>query len=178
MIEYDRLSDILRACWVGNEFQGLDEFRAFLTESPAEGFELAWQKVAEWPDLDEGQTIGEVLRVLSDVTPDTLRDRLFGEWPNIDRQHRSAITYGAGYKDILSLDDWLCLFEHASSTVQDRHWIIAAIVSASPGRPEEFRPYAEEYLAKIGQYEEDWHNDILNGFLEQARTHYGLPRGQ
>lgn len=175
MIENNRFSDVLRACWVGNEFQGLEDLRAFLRDSPVETFELAWQKVAIWPDVDEGQTICEVLRVLSELVAEALRDRLFDEWPNIDRPHRSAISYGAGYKDILQLGDWLRLFEHPSSTVEDRHWIVAAIVSASHGRPEEFRPYAEEYLAKIGHYEEEWHNEILNGFIEQTRKHYELP---
>ena len=170
MDDHELIQNVLIDCSPTNLYSGLDIFRQYAKQNPTRALEIGWEKITKCPDEDDGALITSILMILSDVSFEQLRRRLLEEWKHIDQQHRRAIVSAAARNDVLPLADWLRFFYDEYSTVQDRHLLAAALVSGAYSK--DFRPHAARCIENIGRYDEEWHNEILLGFIENVRKHF------
>jgi len=167
------MSSLLEQCRGANGWRGLNEFRRLAVEYPDEGFELAWGRFAEKKYDDQGILAGELVRIMSDLSPSALTRRISGEWPRLNQAQRNAVCLCARDDDIMDLSEWLTLYLDAGTHVEERATILGRLTNGI--YKEEFRRYAPMCVRLLGRYRNNpERNEYLDRLAEMVVSKYGL----
>jgi hypothetical protein len=165
---------LLDQCTVVNGYEGLEEFRALTSADPGAALRSVWRLLTSRadPGQDDGGLCLELLRLVVATAGRDVVDRVvLDAWPSLNEVARRNVLYGAASPDALSTEVGLRLFDMPSTSVHERHLLVAGFVGGDP-RPE-LRGRMIELAGRIGNYTEPHRQAILEQFVQDVIREYG-----
>jgi hypothetical protein len=121
---------------LGNDFADrLQKFEGFAGRHPEEAFAAAWKFLTEaTKEIDDGSCCFVLETSVKAVGRGRVERKILESWQHLGEFARLNIIDGASSQKAMSTELGVALFHHPTTTVRQRHRIVAAFAAGDPGR--------------------------------------------
>jgi len=171
-MEQDNVRVLLSNCSILNGYDGMETISSFARKHPEVAFNLIWETLThvEDPGNDEGPLCFELLElVASTVGRDEIETRLLAEWDRLPHGIRRNLINGFAKGNIVSMNIATQLFDRPSTTVRERHMMLATLASC---RHDESPQTILSMAQRIGAYEDVDRQAQLEAFVDSVVASY------